>query len=226
MLVTSKQLIFISPVIPESKANIIADALNKVLPSYKMDDADILEEFIPNLLVESGSFSTFSENLNYQSIALQKLFSRARISMADTINLGRNTQHGANQQAIANTIYGGVWGKKNLGNIFPNDGWDFRGFGLIQGTGRGIAEDFTAFYNKKFKTSFSTLFLVKQMRTIEGLVLGLHFACWFFSIAKNLIPLALTDHFKEICQRINGGFNGFDERSRFYNRAKTAFSLK
>jgi predicted chitinase len=38
--------------------------------------------------------------------------------------------------AIANIIYGGEWGRKNLGNTQPGDGWRFRGGGLPQITGR------------------------------------------------------------------------------------------
>lgn len=78
------------------------------------------------------------ESLNYSVDALISKFSRDRISIEDARRYGRNDATGqkANQQAIANCIYGGAWGLKNLGNTQPNDGWWFRGRSWPQLTGR------------------------------------------------------------------------------------------
>lgn len=38
--------------------------------------------------------------------------------------------------AFFNRVYGGMWGLNNLGNTQPNDGWNFRGRGFNQNTGR------------------------------------------------------------------------------------------
>ena len=57
----------------------IADVLNKVVPAYGMDSTDILEDFIPNLLVECQEFTRFEESLNYSAEALIEKFSRQRI---------------------------------------------------------------------------------------------------------------------------------------------------
>lgn len=86
---------------------------------------------------ETGAKMTpVSENLNYSVDGLMKTFSRARISKADCEKYGRKTGQAANQQAIANSVYGGEWGKKNLGNTQAGDGWKFRGRGYVQITGR------------------------------------------------------------------------------------------
>lgn len=80
------------------------------------------------------------ESLNYHVNALMGNFSRERISQSDAMRLGRKTGEGplsvARQMEIANTIYGGAWGKNNLGNTQSNDGWVMRGGGYPQTTGR------------------------------------------------------------------------------------------
>lgn len=80
------------------------------------------------------------ENLNYSVTGLLKSFNRRRISDADARRLGRKPGDGAlsaaRQAEIANTIYGGPWGRENLGNTLPGDGALFLGRGYVQITGR------------------------------------------------------------------------------------------
>lgn len=79
------------------------------------------------------------ESLNYHVNALVANFSRERISLADAQRLGRKAGEGpvpvARQMQIANLIYGGEWGRKNLGNMKPGAGWLYRGGGYPQTTG-------------------------------------------------------------------------------------------
>ncbi len=219
MILTSKILNNICPSLKDKAAN-IAVVLNQVTPEYGMNYEGILEEFIPNLLVESAEFTTFEENLNYSVGGLIEGFSRNRISINQINKYGRTGDQKANKAAIANCIYGGEWGKINLGNTQIYDGYDFRGSGPIQATGRGIITQFTAFYNRKFSTTYVAQQVAAMMRDKENIEMGIHFACWFFSIAKNLIPFALNNQFKDIIKRINGGYNGVNERTAFYERCK------
>lgn len=92
--------------------------------------------FIAQMCYESNYFKTLREGLNYSADSLIKRFSRERISVADAQKYGRTTTHPANQQAIANLIYGGEWGRRKLGNTQPGDGWKFAGKGGKQLTGR------------------------------------------------------------------------------------------
>jgi len=107
--------------------------------------------FLSQIGHESAGFSVLTENLNYSAEALLRMFGRHRISSEDAKRHGRiGTMQAANQEAIANLLYGGKWGLENLGNTEPGDGWKFRGRGLKQLTGRdnyrrcstALAEDF------------------------------------------------------------------------------------
>ncbi|MGD6053389.1 hypothetical protein QUV15_22980, partial [Xanthomonas citri pv. citri] len=92
-----------------------------------------LAAFMGQMQVESGNFRSMHENLNYSGGRLLEVFpgrngmdTRAE---ADAIARG-------GQQGIANAIYGGNWGRENLGNTEQGDGWRFHGRGYVQLTGR------------------------------------------------------------------------------------------
>lgn len=92
--------------------------------------------FLGQIHAESAGFTVVEESLNYSTHALLRQFGRHRISAADAEKFGRNAHHPAHQNALANILYGGAWGRDNLGNTQPGDGWRFRGRGLKQLTGR------------------------------------------------------------------------------------------
>lgn len=77
-----------------------------------------------------------SENLNYSVEALKKTYAPRRITNAQAETYGRRAGFAADQVAIANAIYGGPWGADNLGNTEQGDGWNYRGRGKVQLTGR------------------------------------------------------------------------------------------
>ena len=96
--------------------------------------------FLANLGHESLRLARTTESLDYRATALISKFGRHRISIDDANKYGRiEGKQKANQEAIANCLYGGEWGKANLGNTQPGDGWKFIGHGLIHNTGRANA---------------------------------------------------------------------------------------
>lgn len=218
MLVTPDIIKQLCPRLNQVRAINIAAAINSICPLYGINRAEILHEFLARLLEECWEFTCFEENLNYSDEALIKTFGRHRISIEDAKKFGRTNEHGADKKAIANKIYGGEWGKINLGNIYPDDGYNFRGSGPIQMTGRGNITAFAKWMDKKFKEVKTPEQWAEVLRTNE--VYGIHSACWLFAVSKALIDEALNDQLIEIVKKINGGLNGLNETKRYYEKCK------
>lgn len=208
----------ICPALPIDKANNIAALHIKVCPMYGINTSDIFHEYIANELEESGGFARFTENLNYKADSLIKLFGRHRISIDDANKYGRTAKHPADQEAIANCLYGGEWGRINLGNTQQGDGWLFRGGGPMQLTGRLAHQMFANYYNKLMATSLTAEQIADLVR--NNLEVGIHSSAWFFAVVKKLIPAAIADNFVFIVRQVNGGLINLDIRQMYYERAK------
>lgn len=88
--------------------------------------------FIASCGHESMGYRKTSENLNYTPKALLSTSPfNSRMTPGQAKRLGRTAEHPADQKAIAEIGYGG-----RGGNIYPGDGWLFRGSGLAHLTFR------------------------------------------------------------------------------------------
>lgn len=201
-----------------TRAEKIANLLMGICPLYGIDTADIMHEFLANLLHECKEFTDYEESLNYKSEALISEFGRHRISVEDAWRYGRNDKHPADQKAIGNLIYGGHWGLKNLGNTDLHDGFNLRGSGPIQMTGRGNLSAFAKWMEKKFAVKKTVEEWAESLRTNDEY--AIHSACWIFAISKSLIDEAVNDQMKTIVLRINGGLMGLDDRMTYYDLCK------
>lgn len=117
--------------------------LRKLAEVLKINRREHLAHFLGQAHHETGGFMNGRENMDYSVNGLLNTFGRHRISELDARRFGRTNNQSANQRMIANTIYGGEWGKRNLGNTKQDDGWLFRGNGSIQLTGRANHQSFS-----------------------------------------------------------------------------------
>ena len=152
-------------------------------------------EFLATVYYESSYLQTLSENLNYSSDALLKRFSRQRISYEEAMKYGRGPRKPAYQEAIANCIYGGKWGKENLGNFLQGDGWHYRGQGAIQLTGRENWEKFGAYLGRE--DIACNPFIVLKDPMLACMTAG-----WFWAKLKNLN--ACGDNMRSITKKVTG----------------------
>ena len=106
-----------------------------VLRAYQsgITDARELAAFMGQMEVESSGFSRMHENLNYSGKRLLQVFP-GRNGIDSLVEANAIAAQGP--EVVANTIYGGDWGRENLGNTHVGDGWNFRGRGYVQLTGR------------------------------------------------------------------------------------------
>lgn len=163
--------------------------------------------FLGQIHVESGGFERVVESLNYKASALKALFGRHRISLADCDRFGRTKDHPADQKALANILYGGEFGRKQLGNTEPGDGWRFRGRGLKQLTGRDNYRSFS----RAWLGDESLLADPDRVARPDGAVAS---AVWFWT-SKQLNAEADRGTVESVTKIVNGGAIGLTERIKW-----------
>ncbi len=98
----------------------------------------------------------------------------------------------------------------DLGNTQAGDGRRFRGRGLVQITGRA---NYTAVGDAL------GIDCVGSPELLEEPINAARSAGWFWN-SRKLSALADAGDFKAITKRINGGLNGYADRSTYWERAK------
>ena len=178
------------------------DALQKVLPEYKIDTPLRICHFLAQILHESGHLKYKCENLNYSAESLRKVFPK----YFKTAEIAQ--QYARKPEKIANRVYANRMGN---GNEASGDGWKYRGRGILELTG---------YIN--YKTCGQDLGIDLENNPssiIIDPVLDVKIACWFWNKNK-LNELADKDDIISITKKINGGLNGISDRCKILNLAK------
>lgn len=102
-------------------------------------------------------------------------------------------------------------GRTDLGNTEPGDGPRFKGRGLIQLTGRNNYAQYSQYTGIDY-VSDPTRVALDPFACVDV-------ACWFWQ-SRKIGPLADADDAKAVTKRINGGYNGLDDRLEHLARAK------
>lgn len=160
MRLTAPQLLKLAPGVA-GKAQIYADALNVAMERFGIDTQLRAAHFLAQLVHESGELSTFRENMNYGAAALMRTWPSRFPSMINAQAYERQPQK------IANYVYAGRMGN---GDVASNDGWNYRGAGWIQLTGKKAQMDCANYF--KITSDVPT-----WLCTPEGAALS---AAWFW----------------------------------------------
>lgn len=186
-------------------------------PEFGIDNDRSLAMFLAMLAVESADFKRLIESLNYSVEGLLKTFDRHRISAEDCMRYGRRKGVAANQVMIANKVYGGAWGRKELGNLFQGDGWKFRGHGLAQTTGRANIECASiGIFGDTRLLDDPTPLTTPLVSARAAAFFWKHKGCQRFAANNDLIGLR---------KRWNGGLNGIEHAEIAFKKAKKLLGL-
>jgi putative chitinase len=104
-------------------------------------------------------------------------------------------------------------GRLDLGNTMPGDGQKFKGRALIQVTGR------VNYVKAMLALGIDCLEHPELLAQPEN---ACRASAWWWSDHKlnQLADLGTQDAFRRITKTINGGYNGWEERLSFYNKAR------
>ncbi|WP_071609017.1 glycoside hydrolase family 19 protein [Entomohabitans teleogrylli] len=165
--------------------------------------------FIAMIGHESQDFTRLVESFDYIPSVLQRSFNN-RISWDQARILGATANRPANQEAIANVIYGGAWGREHLGNESWGDGWTFRGRGLLKVTGR------QAYQNCSLTLGIN---LIAQPELLERDEYAVRSAAWLYACKGCLL---YSGDLAKVTQQLCGTRRGLDDRRRRLLRARAA----
>ncbi|MEG3789117.1 XVIPCD domain-containing protein [Lysobacter sp. CCNWLW3] len=159
-----------------------------------------LAAFMGQMQVESRSFASMHENLGYSAERLHEVFPD-RNGM-NTLAEARDVVRGGREQ-IAETIYGGRWGRDNLGNTEPGDGWRFHGRGYVQLTGRDN-------YERAGRELGLDLATNPDLASDRANAANIAVHYW----QSRVVPHGNQFNVREATHDINGGYNHLRERGQ------------
>jgi len=186
----------------EGNAQKNIDAFNLVCERYEINTPVRQAAFIAHVGCESNSFNSMRENLNYDAAGLIRIF---RKHFTDD----EAALYAHQPERIANRVYANRMGN---GPEESGDGWNFRGGGWLQMTGKADMQAFA------LETGIN---IIQDPSLIDDPKAAAMMAGWEWD-KKNANRLADTMDFEGLTRAINGGLNGFEDRKKRWAVARAA----
>ena len=208
--VTSDQILHIAPNARSSYREAFQNG-QAVLGQYKISDSPLrVAHFMAQVLHETGGLAIQFENLNYSAERLPKVWP-SRFKPTGPLN---PADYANNPQKLANEVYGG-----RMGNTGPNDGFTYRGRGLLQLTGKDSYQEATTILRKGNPAAPNFVAAPDEVISAQW-CLAIAASEWF---AKGCNGLADQDDIRKITRAINGGQIGIAERMEWAKRTKAVW---
>lgn len=185
---------------------LLSDQTQGWFEKYGLDTEKRIEHALAQWAWESGGFTIIWESGKYSQKQIMNIFGvgrhSARVTVAESYKLA------GNGYALFERVYGLGNPKKarELGNTEIGDGFNCRGLGIQQLTGKAAHES----YSKRIGVD-------RKMLANAGASILVAILEWN---DKKCSPLADRDDIRGITKRINGGYNGFEGRKVLWRKAQ------
>lgn len=196
--------------IRQSLQNNVLTTVGPALPLYHIDTFLRIAHFMAQVCHESDGFTIDAESLSYTSPSRLMMVWPKRFT---TIEFAQ--QYINNAKKLANYVY-----SNRMGNGGPetNDGYNFRGRGPMQTTGR---ENYARMSNKIFNDDR----LLTNPDLLSDLQYGIKAALIEWK-ESNCNAMADTDDIHKVTVCINGGTTGLNERKIWLDKWKHSLRAK
>lgn len=163
--------------------------------------------FMAQVLHESSGLSFQIESLNYSPERLPKVWP-SRFKPVGPLD---PAEFAHNQEKLGNAVYGG-----RMGNTGPNDGFTYRGRGLLQLTGKDSYLEATT--NLRQHNPAAPDFVAQPDAVFSAQwCLAVAAAKW---AAASCNALADRDDIRKVTRAINGGLIGLSDRTEWLRQTK------
>lgn len=180
-------------------------ALNETCEEFAIDTPFRIAGFLSNVAHESAGFKFVRENLNYSAASLMRVWP----NRFPTLEVAQ--RYAMQPEKIANRAYADRMGN---GDEASGDGAKFLGRGLIQLTGKNNYVAYSLACDNE---------ALQHPEIVEQPKYAAESAGWFWSVNR-LNTLADAQDIGGMCKRINGGYNGLDDRQMKYAKIMDYFN--
>lgn len=208
--ITEHDLATLAPSARSSYREAFANA-QPVLDLFGISQSPLrMAHFMAQMLHECGGLTIQFENLNYSAERLPKVWP-SRFLPRGPLNPAAFAH---NPQKLANEVYG-----RRMGNTAPNDGFTYRGRGLLQLTGKDSYQRATQILRGSFPDAPD--FVQAPDEVIS--------ANWCVKVAaaewqkKGCNQLADADSITQVTRAINGGQIGLADRKEWLRRTRAVW---
>lgn len=170
----------------------LARKYKTLFKKYEITTRLRLAHFMAQIEHESG-LKPIGENFNYSESRLKVVFSKYFREE------GMAKSYARKPKKIASRVYANRMGN---GDEASGEGWKYRGRGFIQLTGKNNYSELSKYTGIDYVNNPDLLF-----NEADAMIAAL----WFWE-KRNLNKYADQNNLKEVTRRINGGYNGLEER--------------